>query len=118
MMILLSDVTTETCYLDSVCELENEISATDVGFSLRLQGFDDKILDLAESMLNTFFSFRKDDSSELPASVKLHRFEACLEILCRRYRNAGMKATSLCSGIRLRCLRPNIWSCSEKVSNK
>lgn len=114
MMILLHDASTEMCYLASVCELVNEMQATDVGFSLRTQGFDDKILDLTEAVLNIFYSFR-NDTMELPADIKQHRFEACLEILRRRYRNSGMRASSLCSNIRLRCLRPTIWSSTEKV---
>eukprot|EP00957_Ditylum_brightwellii_P051690 3919396-Ditylum_brightwellii.AAC.1 len=55
--ILLHDATIETCYLASVCELENEISANDSGFTFRVHGFDDRILDLASEMLKTFFSF-------------------------------------------------------------
>jgi len=112
--ILLHDATTETCYLASVCELGNDIEATDVGFTLRVHGFDDKILDLSSEILKVFFSFRSDDT-ELPSAVKEHRFNAGLEILQRRYGNAGMKASSLCSDIRLRCIRPTIWSSTAKV---
>lgn len=49
--ILIHDANTETCYLASVCELGNEFEATDVGFNLRIHGFDDKILDLTVSSL-------------------------------------------------------------------
>jgi secreted Zn-dependent insulinase-like peptidase len=49
MAILLHDATTETCYLASVCELGNEVEANDVGFSVRVHGFDDKVLDLTVS---------------------------------------------------------------------
>ena len=50
--ILIHDATTETSYLASVCELGNEIEATDVGFNLRIHGFDDKILDLTVSIFD------------------------------------------------------------------
>ena len=105
-----------------MCELENEIYANDVGFTLRVHGFDDRILDLTSEMLKTFFSFcgntdvgDDNDKYQLPSAVKKHRFDACLEILRRRYGNAGLTASSFCSDIRLRCLRPTIWSASAKV---
>lgn len=110
--ILLHDATTETRYLASVCELGSTVETSDLGFTFRIQGFDDKILTLTKEILNAFFSFRGD---VLPPSVKPNRFHACLEVLLRRYRNSGMKASSLCSDIRLRCLRPTIWSSSAKV---
>uniref|UniRef100_A0A7S3Q5Z2 Insulysin n=1 Tax=Chaetoceros debilis TaxID=122233 RepID=A0A7S3Q5Z2_9STRA len=120
--LLLHDATIETCYLASVCELENEIYANDVGFTLRVHGFDDRILDLTSEMLKTFFSFcgntdvgDDNDKYQLPSAVKKHRFDACLEILRRRYGNAGLTASSFCSDIRLRCLRPTIWSASAKA---
>ena len=144
--ILLHDATTETCYLASVCELGNEVEVTDIGFVIRIHGFDDKILVLTVSelvlmtyilcfitcircilkamsfttskyktvLLKAFFSFCKG-GSELPTDIKRHRFESCLEILLRRYGNTNMKASSLCSDIRLRCLRSTIWSSTVKV---
>jgi hypothetical protein len=67
-------------------------------------------------ILNVLFSSRKE-GTDLPSAIKQHRFESCLEILRRRYGNAGMKASSLCSDIRLRCLRPTIWSSTSKVNS-
>jgi len=116
MALLLHDASTELCYLASVCELHNEIQTTDVGFALRIHGFDDKIPALAKAMLSMLFSFCSD-IPELPESINEHRFEACLEILRRRYRNSGMNAGSLCSNIRLRCLRSNLWSSTEKLNS-
>eukprot|EP00557_Chaetoceros_sp_GSL56_P013042 CAMPEP_0176481116 /NCGR_PEP_ID=MMETSP0200_2-20121128/2644_1 /TAXON_ID=947934 /ORGANISM="Chaetoceros sp., Strain GSL56" /LENGTH=1248 /DNA_ID=CAMNT_0017877291 /DNA_START=89 /DNA_END=3832 /DNA_ORIENTATION=- len=115
MAILLRDATTETCYLASVCELGNDVEANDVGFSIRVHGFDDKVLDLTTVILDVFFSFRKE-GTDLPPAIKHHRFESCLEILRRRYGNAGMKASSLCSDIRLRCLMPTVWSSTSKAN--
>ncbi len=80
-----------------------------------MHGFDDKILDLTSVLLETFFSFC-GETHELPPAVKKNRFDACLEILRRRYENAGLKASSLSSDIRLRCIRPTIWSAVAKVS--
>jgi hypothetical protein len=96
-----------------VCEIGSSISATGFGFGLRFNGFDHKLLDLAKVLLNVILSFRSD---ELPPEVKPGRFDACLEVLKRKYSNAGMKASKLCSEIRLRCIRPTIWSSSAKVS--
>lgn len=116
MALLLHDATTAICYLASVCDLDTEIRTNDVGFSLRVHGFDDKILNLAKDMLSILFSF-KNETNDLPANIEQHRFDSCLEILRRRYRNSGMRASSLCADIRVRCLRPTIWSSTEKVSN-
>ena len=63
-----------------------------------------------------FCSFRKSAaSSELPTLIKPDRFDACLEVLRRSYANAGMNASKLCTNIRLRCLRPTIWSSHAKL---
>jgi len=111
---LCDDIITETSYLASVCELGNSICSSDVGFSVRVNGFDDKLLELAGVILNLFFSFKSFDG-ELPEGMKASRFEACLETLLRKYGNAGMQASSLCSDVRLRCIRPTIWSAAAKA---
>ena len=115
--ITIHDATTETSYLASVCELGNSIRSTDYGFSLRINGFDDKLLKLTDVLLGVLFSFNTPDS-QLPSCVNPSRFEACLEILRRKYNNEGMRASSLCSEVRLRCLRPTIWSGTAKVRFK
>ena len=109
------DATTETSYLANVCELGNSLRATDFGFTLRVNGFDDKLLHLTEALLEVLFSFNTDNQT-LPQGIHENRFDACLEILRRRYNNEGMKASSLCSEVRLRCIRPTIWSANSKVS--
>jgi len=114
--ILIHDTTTETCYLASVCELGNSIRATDLGLSIRVHGFDHKLLDLTSEILKVLFSFNSGDEF-LPAGIIADRFYACLDILRRKYNNEGMRASSLCSDIRLRCLRPTIWSANDKVGN-
>ena len=67
--IILHDVTTETCYLASVCEIGNQIEATDVGFTVRVHGFDDKLLELvvSPSFFSTYlFRMRKSLSVVVP----------------------------------------------------
>lgn len=113
-MKLVVDALVETCYQASTCELGSSITATDVGFTIRVCGFDHKLLDLAKFILAAFFSFR-EDSANLPSTIKDGRFEACLEILLRNYHNSGMQASRFCTDIRLRSIRPTIWSCSAKV---
>ena len=112
---VIHDATTETSYLADVCELGNSLRATDFGFTLRINGFDDKLLKLTEAMLKVVFSFNTD-SSDLPDGVCTNRFAACLETIRRKYNNDGMKASSLCSDVRLRCIGPTIWSANAKVS--
>uniref|UniRef100_A0A7S4UXX9 Peptidase M16 C-terminal domain-containing protein n=2 Tax=Ditylum brightwellii TaxID=49249 RepID=A0A7S4UXX9_9STRA len=113
---LCQDAVTEISYLASVCELGSSISSTDQGFSLRVHGFDHKLLDLASEVLKVFFSFHnQQDPNKLPDTIKPGRFDACLEVLMRRYANAGMQASSLCTDVRLRCIRPTIWSSHSKA---
>jgi nardilysin len=113
--LLIQDVTTETCYLASVCELGNSIYATDKGIDLRVYGFDAKLLFLTEEILQVLFAFNTL-AKVLPTGVNPDRFDACLDILHRRYNNNGMTASSLSSIVRLRCIRPTIWSAKAKVS--
>lgn len=112
--ILIHDATTEICYLASVCELGNSIRATDLGLTVRVHGFDDKLLNLTGEILQVLFGFNIQ-SMELPLGINPDRFDACVEILRRKYNNEGMRASSLCSDIRLRCIRPTIWSANAKV---
>lgn len=112
---LIRDAATETCYLADVCELGSSISATDAGFSVRLCGFDHKLLKLASYFLKLIFSFRDGDTGRLPPSIKEGRFEACLEVLLRRYGNAGMRASSFATDIRIMSIMPKVWPASSKV---
>ena len=114
--MLIHDATTEIGYLASVCELGNSIRATDFGFTVRVNGFDDKLLNLTDELLKAIFGFNTSEV-ELPQGINPDRFDACLEVLLRRYNNEGMRASSLCSDVRIRCLRPNIWSAHTKVRN-
>jgi len=111
---LIHDRNTETCYLASVCELGSSLSATDFGFTARINGFDDKLLELTAEILKVIFSFNTTDA-ELPLGIKKSRFDSCLEVLIRKYNNVGMRASSLCSDVRLRCIRPTIWSAAAKT---
>ena len=112
--VLCNDHLTDICYLASVCGAGNSLFCTDVGFSMRVHGFDNKLLCLAKEMLHVFFSFQCGDRT-LPEFIKPGRFEACLDVLCRKYVNTGMHAASLCSSVRLMCIRPNIWSSYSRL---
>ena len=114
---LIQDSITETTYLADVCILGCSLSSTSVGFSIRVHGFDDKLLDLFELIARAIFAFRgRAGESELPEFIKIGRFEACLEVLRRKYSNEGLKASKLSSDVRLRCLQPSRWSAHSKVS--
>ena len=109
-----SDTLVETCYLASTSELGSSLSPSDTGFSVRVCGFDDKLLDLAKVVLDVVTSFR--GRTELPPSIKEGRFEACLESLLRSYRNSGIKASNFVTSLRLLCLRPSIKSPASKLA--
>ena len=104
---LCADALTETCYLASVSELGSSIYQTDTGFTIRVHGFCHKLLPLAAEVLNVVMSFREDGTCDLPSTIKDGRFEACLELLLRKWSNAGMDASSFSAGLRLLCLRPS-----------
>ncbi len=113
---LCQDALVETSYLAAVCELGSELNSNDVGFVIRVHGFDDKLLHLVRKILNMFCSFRISSTpSKLPNTIKPDRFNACLEVLRRSYTNAGLNASKLCTDIRLRCIRPTIWSSHSKL---
>ena len=113
---LCADALTETCYLASVCELGSSIYPTDTGFSIRVHGFDQNLLALARVVLDVAMSFHSRDSeSGLPSTIKDGRFDACLEVLLRKYSNAGMDASGLTTSLRLLCLRPSIKSPFSKM---
>lgn len=111
---LVADALVETCYQATTCELGSSIFCSDIGYTVRVHGFDHKLLSLAQHILAVFFSFRKD-SETLPDIIEEGRFDACLEILLRNYHNSGMQASRFCTDIRLQSIRPTIWSCSAKV---
>lgn len=113
---LCADALTETCYLASVCELGSSIYPTDTGFSIRVHGFDQNLLALARVVLDVAMSFRsRDGESGLPSTIKDGRFDACLEVLQRKYSNAGMDASGLTTRLRLLCLRPSMKSPFSKM---
>ena len=114
---LVSDAVTETSYLASVCELGSSISCSDVGFSFRVNGFDDKLLDLFTTIFKVVLSFRnRKESDGLPETIREGRFEACQEVLKRKYANSGLKASKLSTDVRVECLRATSWSDYAKVS--
>ena len=112
---LVSDALTETAYLASVCELGSALAATEDGFSMRVHGFDDKLMDIFTVMLDLLMDFRGRVDGGLPDKIKEGRFDLCLETYRRQCTNIGMKASKLATSLRVRCLRANSWSTKEKV---
>ena len=116
---LCADAVTETSYLASVCELGSSIASNDLGFALRVNGFDHKLLDLFKTIFGVMIAFRgRAGSDGLPDCIKDGRFDACLEVQRRKYQNDGIKASRLCTDVRVRCLRPTSWSSYAKVCAK
>lgn len=113
---LISDALTAVAYLASVCELGSSMGSSDGGFSMRVHGFDDKLLDLFTVMFDLVMKFRGRVDGTLPEEIKVGRFELCLESYIRQCSNSGMKASKLANDVRLRCIRPNSWSSRQKVS--
>lgn len=116
-MYLICDELTETAYLASVCALESYFAANDGGFYMRVNGFDDKLLDLFTVVFDLLMEFRGRTDGSFPSAIKKGRFEVCLESYRRACSNAGMKASSLATSLRVSCLRPNSWSSNQKVNS-
>lgn len=112
---LVSDVMTEVAYMASVCELGSSISVNDSGFTLRVHGFDDKLMKLFLVMFELILSFRTSGNGGLPHGIESRRFVLGLETYRRQCINGGMKAAKLASSVRVRCIRPTLWSSNEKV---
>jgi nardilysin len=116
---LVLDVMTETTYMASMCELGTSFYVNDSGFTLRVHGFDDKLLSLFLIIFELLLSFRghhdKPEELALPNEIESRRFDLCLETYRRQCINGGMQASKLVSDSRVRCLRPTLWSSNEKL---
>lgn len=111
---LCNDELTEKAYLADCCELYVNMSAQDNGFSIRVHGFDNKLHNLLESVLGLLLSFRMSTGG-LPDVFEDERFDYCLEVLRRGYKNSGMSSGKLASIVRILALRPNHWSSYQKL---
>ena len=112
---LVCDALTETAYLASVCELGSSLSTNDGGFCMRVHGFDDKLLELFDTLFEVFMQFKGRSDGSLPESIRSERFDLCLETYRRQCINSGMKAAALATNLRINCLRPTSWSTQQKV---
>ena len=112
---LVSDALTETAYLASVCELGSSLSASDGGFSIRVHGFHDKLMDLFAVVFDLIVKFKGREDGSLPDEIRKGSFDLCLQSYLRQCTNSGMKASKLASSLRVRCLRSTSWSSHEKV---
>jgi nardilysin len=113
---LVSDSLTETAYMASVCEIGSSLTSSDVGFVMRVHGFNDKLLKLFLILLERMMEFRGRTEPTLPEAIKDGRFDLCLETYRRACINMGIKASNLSSSARVRGLRPTTWSANQKVS--
>jgi len=117
LLLLWKDAVTEFSYQASIAELATTMSNSDIGLGLRVNGFDHKLQALCKELLTVLLSFAGRSSSDgLPSMINERRFDACVEILRRRYTNAGMQPSSMSTNVRLECLRAESWSCTSKVS--
>lgn len=107
------DALIETTYLAEMCELNMSFQSTEIGFYIRLHGFDNKLLQLFEMVMQLAFSFRTAAINELPSTIQYDRYEACLEVLKRKYKNTSMTSSSLAADLRLQALRPTLWSSNQ-----
>lgn len=82
---------------------------------MRVHGFDDKLLDLFDTLFEVFMQFKGKSDGSLPESIRSERFDLCLETYRRQCINSGMKAAALATNLRINCLRPTSWSCQQKV---
>lgn len=113
---LCADALTETVYMASLCELGSSIESSEVGFGFRINGFDDKLLQLFKVVFGRLLSFRGRTAQDgLPDGIEDARFSACVEMLQRKYQNSGMDSASLASSARVRCICPGSWSPEQKA---
>ena len=112
---LLWDSCLETViYLAGCAQLSSTVEATCSGFGFRFHGFDDKLMDLFKQIFQRFLSFRNKDDGSLPDGIAPRRFEACLEVLRRKYKNSGTYASSFSTTLRLEAIRRRQWSSVQK----
>ena len=117
LVLLWKDAVTEFSYQASLGGLDYFINDIEEGLSLRVEGYDHKLQNLSNSLLEVLLSFAgRNGDDGLPSTIKERRFDACLEILRRGYANSGMDSSSLSTFVRLECLIPSIWSAHSKVS--
>ena len=113
---LVHDALTETVYMASLAELGTTIESSESGFGFRVHGFDDQLLGLFATVFQKLLGFRgRSAEGGLPDGIANDRFDACLEMIRRKYENAGMEAARLSSSVRVRCLCPGTWSTDQRV---
>ena len=114
MVNLVCDNLTETSYMASVCEIGSSLSTNDRGFSMRVHGFNDKLMKLFIILLESLLKFRNNETKELPEGFCKQRFDAVLENYRRSCHNSGLKSANLASGTRIRCICERNFSARQK----
>mmetsp|Transcript_20206 Transcript_20206/g.22711 ORF Transcript_20206/g.22711 Transcript_20206/m.22711 type:complete len:1237 (-) Transcript_20206:127-3837(-) len=112
---LVCDNLTETSYMASVCEIGSSLSTNDRGLSMRVHGFNDKLMNLFVIIFETLLKFRNNQKQDLPEGFCKQRFALILENYRRSCHNSGLKAQNLASGTRIRCICERTFSSREKL---
>merc|ERR1719343_1898156 len=99
----------------SVCEIGSSLSTNDRGLSMRVHGFNDKLMNLFEIMLETLLKFRNNDTKKLPEGFTLQSFDLVLENYRRACHNSCIKAQKLASSVRIRCICQKGYSGRQKL---
>jgi len=105
----------EISYMASMCEIGSSLSTNDRGFSMRVHGFDDKLMKLFAIMLETLLKFRNNDTKELPEGFTTESFDLVIEAYRRACTNSGIKAKKLASNVRIRCICQKGYSGRQKL---
>ncbi len=105
----------EISYMASVCEIGSSLSTNDRGLSMRVHGFNDKLMNLFVIMLETLLKFRNNNSKKLPEGFKTQSFDLVLESYRRACTNSGIKAKKLASNVRIRCICQKGYSGRQKL---
>lgn len=103
---LVKDSLNETTYLASIAELYYSLKATEFGLELHFHGFNHKILNLMELVLDRLLNFE--------AHIQPKWFQARKEALEREYANENMKPARFARNLRLMVLKEHMWSPEEK----
>ena len=112
---LVCDSLSEVSYMASLCEIGSSVATNDRGFSLRVHGFNDKLMHIFVIVLKAILKFRNNVSKGLPEGFYEQRFNLVLENYRRACRNSGLKAQNLANSTRIRCICENHFSARQKI---
>lgn len=105
---LVSDSLTEVAYMAAMAELSLNVSNSDAGITICVEGFSDKACLLAQQALSALFDPSKAATSD--------RFQRQREILLRKYSNDGLKAENAARSARLLAVKPTKVSSADRLT--